>query len=256
MTHRRTQFLFLKILLVLLLLDWQFGLPWWAYVLSAVAYFSIIAWGSYSIQSGFFMKTICRGPLESGAIAITFDDGPLADYTPQVLDILKMEGVKAAFFCIGQRIPGNEVLLKRVVEEGHIVGNHSFSHHFWFDLFTKKKMEEDLRRANEALQKVVGLQPKFFRPPYGVINPNLKKAIENCGFHTIGWSVRSLDTVVGDKEKLMHRVTDQLMPGDIVLFHDHGKMTLEILPTFIQTARAKGLRIVPLDELIKLEPYV
>jgi peptidoglycan/xylan/chitin deacetylase (PgdA/CDA1 family) len=202
------------------------------------------------------MKTVCQGPLESGAIAITFDDGPLAEYTPQVLDVLKKEGVKAAFFCIGQRIQGNEALLKRVVEEGHIVGNHSFSHHFWFDLFTKRKMVGDLRQADEAIENAVAKRPKFFRPPYGVINPNLKKAIESCGYYTIGWSVRSLDTVVGDKEKLMRRVTDQLKPGSIVLFHDDGKMTLEILPEFIQTARTKGLRIVPLDELIKLEPYV
>jgi peptidoglycan/xylan/chitin deacetylase (PgdA/CDA1 family) len=201
------------------------------------------------------MKTICKGPLDSGAIAITFDDGPLPAYTPKLLDILKNEGVNAAFFCIGHRIGGNEALLERALAEGHIVGNHSFSHHFWFDLFGTKKMVEDLRRADSAIEGAVGKRPKFFRPPYGVINPNLKKAIDACGYHTIGWSIRSLDTVVGDKEKLMRRVTDQLMPGDIVLFHDHGKMTLEILPLFIQAAKAKGLRIVRLDELIKLEPY-
>ncbi|MEZ4962270.1 MAG: polysaccharide deacetylase family protein [Saprospiraceae bacterium] len=255
LTHRRTQFLFAKIVIVLLLLDWQFGLPWWAYLLALLAYISIVAWGSYSIRSGFFMKTTCLGPPEKNAIAITFDDGPLAAYTPKVLGILEAHDVKAAFFCIGHRIQGNEALLKKMVAEGHLVGNHSFSHHFWFDLFSKKKMVEDLLQASEAIEKATGLRPAFFRPPYGVINPNLKSAIESCGFHTIGWSIRSLDTVVGDKEKLMQRVMDQLKPGAIVLFHDHGKMTLEILPEFIRAARAKGLRIVPLDELLNIEPY-
>ena len=116
--------------------------------------------------------------------------------------MLKDSNAKAAFFCIGSRINENASILKQAYDEGHLIGNHTFSHHFWFDMFSSKKMLQDLRQMDAALAAVIGVQPKLFRPPYGVTNPNLKKAIVNGQYTPVGWSVRSLDTAIKDEEKL------------------------------------------------------
>ena len=89
--------------------------------------------------SNFFIKIVCSAKTDKKEIAISFDDGPAANYTPEILQILKQENIKATFFCIGNRIAGNENILKQIKEEGHIIGNHSYSHHFWFDMYLIKK---------------------------------------------------------------------------------------------------------------------
>jgi len=106
------------------------------------------------------------------------------------------------------------------------------------------------------MQKVIGLKPKLFRPPYGVTNPNLKKAVNKGNYIPVGWTIRSLDTVITDEQKLLTKVTKALKPGAVVLFHDTGKAIPAILPAFIKEAREQGFEIVRLDKLLNLEPYV
>ena len=171
------------------------------------------------------------------------------------MQILKAHQVKAAFFCIGKRIKGNDPLLKQVYDEGHLIGNHSYSHDLWFDLFSAQKMNLDLQMMSEAMQKVTGVKPRLFRPPYGVTNPNLKKAIEKNNFIPIGWSLRSMDTVAKDAQKLLAKVTGSLKPGAVILFHDTSKATADMLSAFIQQTKQKGYEIVRLDKLLNLEPY-
>src|SRR5690606_12624012 len=115
----------------------------------------------------FYLKTISSANTTRRQIAISFDDGPAPLYTPQILQILKAHRVEAAFFCIGKRITENEELLKQVYDEGHLIGNHSYSHDLWFDLFSAQRMNLDLQMMNEAMQKVTGVKPRLFRPPYG-----------------------------------------------------------------------------------------
>lgn len=256
LTYRRTN---IALGLVLLLLAaWQGyrgGLPWWAFALPLLLYSWVVFYGVYFIQSGFFMPTIWRAPRPLRAIALSFDDGPSADYTPQVLDILREQGVKAAFFCIGKNIAGNEALLARIHREGHLIGNHSFSHSVWFDLYSSSKMLADVQAADRAVESVTGKRPLFFRPPFGVINPMLRDAIRQSGHRVIGWSLRSYDTVINDKHTLMARLLRLLQPGSIVLLHDHGKQTLDVLPDFIRAAREQGYEFQALDQLIASQPY-
>jgi peptidoglycan-N-acetylglucosamine deacetylase len=136
-----------------------------------------------------------------------------------------------------------------------MIGNHSYSHHTWFDLFSYKKMLGDLKKMDEEMERVTGLQPKLFRPPYGVTNPNLKKAIINGGYIPVGWSVRSMDTVIKDEKKLLNKISRSLKPGAIFLFHDTSKTTLAILPSFIKWVRESGYEIVRLDKMLHLKPY-
>jgi len=169
--------------------------------------------------------------------------------------LLKQENINATFFCIGNRIAGNEHILRQIKEDGHIIGNHSYSHHFWFDMFSAKKMLQDLQQMDDEMERVTGLRPKLFRPPYGVTNPNVKKAIIKGNYTPVGWSVRSMDTVIKDEKKLLDKINAAIKPGAVFLFHDTSKTTLDALPAFIKEVKNKGYQIVPLDKLLLLKPY-
>ena len=94
-----------------------------------------------------------------------------------------------------------------------------------------------------------------FRPPYGVTNPNLAKAIKNGGYTPVGWSVRSMDTVIKDEKKLLAKINAGITPGAVFLFHDTSKTTAGVLPEFIQEVKKRGYNIIPLDKLLALQPY-
>ena len=188
-------------------------------------------------------------------IAITFDDGPNGIYTTQVLDILKAKGVNASFFVIGKNVVENENIIQRMIEEGHIIGNHSYLHQFWFSLQSATKIVEELKQTQEAVEAITAKKMSFFRPPYGVTNPNITKAVKTTGVKSIGWSLRSYDTVTDSPSQLMNRLTKKLKNGDIVLFHDHCEATIAILPDFIDYVCNQGFEIVGLDKHIGINAY-
>lgn len=116
-------------------------------------------------------------------------------------------------------------------------------------------MQSDLQQMDAEMERVTGLKPKLFRPPYGVTNPNLAKAIKKGGYTPVGWSVRSMDTVIKDGERLLSKINEGIKPGAVFLFHDTSKSTLSILPEFIQEVKKRGYNIIPLDKLLALQPY-
>lgn len=255
MNHRNVNILFILFILAWILLDRHYHLSPAAYGWILLVYVSVLFCGSYFIRLGYFFKSINKGKGNEKLIAISFDDGPAASFTPAILDLLREKQTECIFFCIGKNIPGNENLLKRMVGEGHLIGNHSYSHHLLFDLFGADKMLADLRQMNTVTAAVTGMVPRFFRPPYGVTNPNLKKAVERGGFISIGWSIRSLDTVIRSERRLLKKVIRSLTPGAILLFHDTSQATVNILPELIRRTQEKGYRIVRLDKLLNLDPY-
>ncbi len=255
LNFRNTNILFSILLIALIGVHIKLGLPVYVYILLFIVYSLIVFYGCYNVGSNFFIKIVCSATTDKKEIAISFDDGPATNYTPEILKLLKQENIKATFFCIGNRITGNENILKQIKEEGHIIGNHSYSHHFWFDMYSSKKMLNDLKMMDDEMERATGLRPKLFRPPYGVTNPNLKKAIIKGGYTPVGWSVRSLDTVIKDEKKLLNKIMDSLKPGAVFLFHDTQKVTLNVLPEFIQEVKNRGYQIVPLDKLLHLTPY-
>jgi len=256
LNFRNTNIFFALLLVVFISYHLLSGLPAYMYFILIIAYCSVLFYGSYFIQAGFYVKSICAAKTNQKEIAISFDDGPANEYTPAILEILKENNIKVVFFCIGKRINGNEVLFKKLHEQGHIIGNHSYTHDTWFDLFSSKKMLADMQMMDDAMKKLTGLTPRLFRPPYGVTNPNLKKAITRGNYISIGWNIRSLDTVIRDEKKLLHKVTRAVKPGAIILFHDTSKTTLNILPDFIRHVHAEGYTITRLDKMLKLNPYV
>lgn len=218
-------------------------------------YSLVLFYGCYFISSNFFIKTVCKANTHKKEIALSFDDGPAQNYTPEILQVLREYNIQAAFFCIGKHIEANKDLLKQVHEEGHVIGNHSYTHDKWFDLFSSAKMSAELALTGNLIKDITGKKPKLFRPPYGVINPNIRKAIIKGNYIPLGWSMRSYDTMIKDEQKLLKRITRSIKPGDIFLFHDTCQITLKVLPIFIQHLQQKGFSIVRLDKLLDINAY-
>ena len=236
-------------------IQWQYGLPVWVYFAIILAYLLIVFYGSYFIHARFFINSLWHGDRTKKTIAITFDDGPMAEFTPQLLDLLKKEQVPAAFFLIGKNIAKNEPLVKRMIDEGHTIGNHSFSHTYWFSLNKANFILSDLQQCDETIMRAVGKKPRLFRPPYGVTNPMVAKAVKAGGYQSIGWSIRTYDTNATDAGLLLRKSLKNLSNGDIILFHDWGKFTIGILTDFIKEARKRGFEIVGLEELLGIKSY-
>lgn len=213
-----------------------------------------MVYASAYIGSQVYVKAILKGKSGKGQIAITFDDGPDGERTKRILEVLKRQQIKASFFLIGKKIADQENLVKQLHEEGHLVGNHSFVHDFWYDLKGEKELLEDMQHCIYTIEKATGIRTRLFRPPYGVTTPNIGKAVKKLNLHTIGWSLRSLDTTTGTKEELLKRV-EKVKDGDIVLFHDTTEFMAEFLEEFIQLCHSKNLKIVGLDELLGIEYY-
>ena len=227
-----------------------------AYAIWIVAYLTVVTYGTVILSAQFFVPVKYKGKVSSGAIAITFDDGPIPGKTEKILEVLRFHKVQAAFFCIGNQVADNSTLTKQIHNDGHLIGNHSYWHKGTFDLQPAKKILDELIATDHAIHSAIGLKPTFFRPPYGVTNPMVASAIVKGGYKTIGWSIRSLDTISKDREALFGRVTKSLKSGDIVLFHDYCTITLEILPDFITHVHNHGLKIVRVDQLLNEKAYV
>lgn len=172
-------------------------------------------------------------------VALTFDDGP-AEHTSAILDILKKEQVKATFFLIGKNIQGREELVQRMFQEGHRIGNHSFDHGFNFDWQSAANMTLELTKTNEAIYKVTGEEVRIFRPPYGVTNPNLAKAVKNSLLKSVGWSLRSMDTTAKNETTLLQNILKQVKPRDIILLHDRCEITAQMLPDLIRILKERN----------------
>jgi len=255
LTFRNTNIVLILLFAGLIVLDYSSGITFYWYLIVLFIYSLVLFYGSYYVGSNFYFNVVCSAVTDKKQIAISFDDGPLPAYTPQILQILKEEQVPATFFCIGKRAEQHKDLLLQVYREGHIIGNHSYSHSPVFDLFGAKKMTTDLQQMNDVARQTLGLELRLFRPPYGVTNPNLGRAVKQGGFTAVGWNIRSLDTVSKDSGKLRQKVIKALKPGAVILFHDTCKSTADMLSRFLKEVREQGYEIVPLDKLLNLQPY-
>ncbi len=226
---------------------------WWLAALLAI-YGLILFLGATFIRWNFFIPARHYGDRGSKQLALTFDDGP-AKHTEDILDLLKAEGVPAAFFSIGNRAEAGPGIVKRWHEEGHLIGNHSYAHSFHFDWQSRTKMIAEIERTNATIKATTGLAPRFFRPPYGVTNPELSQAVTLTSMHTIGWSLRSFDTKANSADKLLQKLLREVKSGDVILLHDSMPHTAAILTAFIRGCRERGFTFVRLDEMLGLEAY-
>ena len=223
------------------------GVCWGIALILVIGFF--FAYASFHVSSGVYLRAFCRKKTKEKQIALTFDDGPHHEYTSQVLDVLNKYNVKATFFLIGERISGNENILNRMQAGGHQIGNHSFSHTSMFPFLGVMKMADNLLQCEQAVSRITGHRMKWFRPPFGVTNPNVAKAVKIRGYQVAGWSIRSLDTVISNREKVVNRIVARLHPGAIILLHDHLPDAPYILEQTILKATEKGYSFVTIEQL-------
>jgi peptidoglycan/xylan/chitin deacetylase (PgdA/CDA1 family) len=209
-------------------------------------------YASYNISSGVYVKTLSRKKTDSKEIALTFDDGPNKEHTLKVLDVLKNHNIEAAFFCVGTEIEKNPDLLKKIKDEGHLIGNHTHSHKSQLPLWTAKKIEEDIRNGGEIIEKITGEPVRFFRPPFGVTNPQIKKALKSFNYYVIGWNIRSLDTSIKDTDKVVARIIRKLKPGSVILLHDRLPNSAEIVEKLLDYLQKNEYSIKRVDKLFGL----
>ena len=158
-------------------------------------------------------------------VCLTFDDGPIPEITAWVLEELKKHNFKATFFCIGDNIEKNPEIFKKVISEGHSIGNHTFNHlNGW-----KTSIEvyiENTKLCEETIQKnnPSNLKTKLFRPPYGKIKASQSRKIRKLGYKIIMWDILSADfDQTLSQEKCLENVISNLRPGSVIVFHDSIK---------------------------------
>jgi peptidoglycan/xylan/chitin deacetylase (PgdA/CDA1 family) len=255
LNFKSTSILFIISICVLGLLHYFFNVSWWWILLPIIIYKGFIIYGSANIQSNFYTNVYCSANTNEKQIAITFDDGPNATYTPKVLSTLTEYNAPATFFVIGKNIQGNENIIKQIDAAGHTIGNHTFSHSFFIDFKSKNGFIYELDATSDAIKNIIGKQTKLFRPPYGVTTPHLVNASNALNYKLIGWNIRSLDTTKDNEAKIIERVLSQLKPGAILLFHDTSDKTIAVLKQTLNFARENGFKIVSLEELLTIKAY-
>lgn len=183
---------------------------------------------------------------EHPKIALTFDDGPHAVYTPKLLDGLKKRGIHATFFLIGKNIEGNEDIVKRIQDEGHLIGSHTYNHVQLNKLSESKARDEVLKGCNK-IYETTGTYSSFVRPPYGAWKKNLDFCITMI---PVSWNVDSLDWKTQNTEKIVKRVVKDVEEGDIILMHDIFDTSVEAALQIADTLTEEGYQFVTVDELL------
>ncbi|MBF0499014.1 MAG: polysaccharide deacetylase family protein [Candidatus Riflebacteria bacterium] len=184
-------------------------------------------------------------------VALTFDDGPHATITPQILDLLKREGACATFFILGSRAEAYPDLLERMTAEGSEVGNHTWSHHSLVSQGSASGLLE-LNRTNELIGAITGHSSRLVRPPFGHTNARVEKMIHDQGWHQVMWDADSRDWQDGNPDHMMRRILRDFSPGAIILFHDIHPGAMRILPVLIPALKRCGYRFVTISQLIGL----
>jgi peptidoglycan-N-acetylglucosamine deacetylase len=224
---------------------------WFVLVFITMLWLVFFLSASFTINSGVYLRAFCRGSEISRKIAITFDDGPDQN-TLIILEILARHNAKASFFLIGEKAEKNKDLVKGIKNAGHTIGNHTYDHKPYFPIMGVRKISENIAATQDVLQSIGGTKPLFFRPPFGVTNPLIAKALKKFKLIVIGWSVRSFDTIKKDPDKVLIRITNRLQPGSIVLLHDTTKNVVPILQGLLLYCKKQDLTPVSLDELIRI----
>ena len=212
--------------------------------------------GSFHIRWNYFLKAKHHNyQVKDNMISITFDDGPNKEFTPKVLALLGKHHAKATFFLIGNQIEENQELVKEIIDQGHTIGNHTFSHTNNFGFLKIDKVISDLEKNKALVEQLFQLKMNLFRPAFGVTNPRISKAVKKLNLETFGWSVRSLDTTKDTKEKIYKRITQNIRKGDVVLFHDTCEKSVEVLEQFLVFLEKKKLGSVTIDQLFNTKAY-
>ncbi len=224
-------------------------------IILGIAIFTIFFDEAVIVRKG----TFYREPVSDKVVALTFDDGPSPVWTPKILDELKKAGVKATFFMLGDHVEKYPEIAKRVAQEGHEIGNHTYDHHVLF-YYKTQELEKEIKDTEKIIKNVTGQTTRYFRPPKAWLTDEEKKKIKEMGYKVILWSLNSKDWVTFDDKYIVKYILRNIRSGDIILFHDSGgvfsteggrrKETVKTIPRLVEKLKERGYKFVTVTELL------
>jgi peptidoglycan-N-acetylglucosamine deacetylase len=222
-------------------------------------FLALIADGVARPGSSILYPTVTHGPRGSRRVALSFDDGPDPEVTPAVLDALARNDARATFFAIGQSLDAHPQLARRLIAEGHELGNHSWRHSRWESFLGVRKQAQEIERGERAIAAMTGSHVRpLYRPPFGIKSPPFVLAASERQLTMVAWSLHSRDTSAADPQCIAERVLKRIRPGDIVLMHDghdlpgrHRPACAQAMPAILQGLREKELQCVTVSELLQ-----
>ena len=195
---------------------------------------------------------ISRAPVVSGdcpnCIAITFDDGP-GIYTDRLLGYLRNYNAKATFFMIGPNAQRYSGVARRVFENGHQIGNHTWSHPSLTSL-SDTQVQNEISSTNNVLQSITGARPQALRPPYGATNSRVQADAAALGMASVLWSVDTRDWADRNSAVVCNRAVSNARSGSIILLHDIHPTSVEAVPCILQNLTSRGFRFVTVSQLL------
>ncbi len=210
---------------------------------------------STNVQFNFFVKAYNNNPAyPDNSVAFSFDDGP-TENTLEILEVLDKYQTKAAFFCIGRNIEKHPEIFREIIKRGHIVGNHTYSHTRKMGFLRTKIIQKEIEQCNKIAENMGGVKMKLFRPPFGIINPKTKRALQKTGHRVIGWNIRPYDAVTKSPDKIILRITKNLKKGDLILLHDNKPKTTAILEQLLVILEQRNFGTVRPDKLFDIHAY-
>jgi peptidoglycan/xylan/chitin deacetylase (PgdA/CDA1 family) len=247
----------ITLVIILIILNIYFlSISKYLFFLVIIIWLFFTAIGSFNITWNYHIDAINKNStILEKKIAITFDDGPDAMYTPQVLALLRKYNATATFFCIGNHIEQHPEIIKKIINEGHLIGNHSYFHSNNFGFYSTQQITEELHKTNSLVKNITGKEMNYFRPPFGVTNPSIAKAVKKTKHITFGWSIRSLDTVIKNDKKITNRVIKKIAPGGIILLHDNHDRIVLVLEQLLLFLEQHNYQTVSLETLSNTKAY-
>ena len=188
------------------------------------------------------------GKIQGRYIALTFDDGPHPVNTPRILDVLGREGIHATFFLVGAHAERYPNVVRRIMAEGHEIGNHSY-HHYSFPALARHEVKEEIARTEAAFQRILGSGTRWVRAPGCVYTPEALEVMRNLGLVRVDTSANSGDWQATSVAAILGRTLRHLSPGDVVLCHDRMPLTVKALPRLLRAFRERHYKVVPLTDL-------
>ena len=218
------------------------------------------------VSTGCFWSHHVKSPK---LVALTFDDGPYGEATNQILDILKKERVHATFFLLGMNVEKYPAITKRIVSEGHVIGNHSYRHSPLLSTMSTVDFQADVRHAEDVIVSATGLHPRYYRPPFHSHTPGMDQQLKDMGYVLVLWDAGTRDYDEGtSSESIVEQIVTKTLKGKkhqhIILLHDGRDVqigyprqnVIQALPQIIGQLKERGYRFVTVEQITHQPPYL